>query len=389
MRFAAHVEGEGVAFFEAAKGIGVEGIVAKLRRSRYEPGRRSPAWLKIKIRPEQELVVGGWTPGSGNARDLGALAVGVYEDGKLRFAGKVGSGFTGAIRADLLRSAQAARRDDPPFDPPPPQGLPWALGRRPPGHHLGQPGARDPGRARWLDPRRPRPPDGVQGLRARPRPQHRPTRDRDHHGDRGPDRRSGGTTRCRRSRAPRQRRSVARTPAPPPTFPGATDEELAALDAMGKEGLWQVGGHELKLTNLDKPLFEGRGADDGADHQARADPLLRAHRPDDAAPPPRPTAQPAALPERGRRAQGFWQKNMPESSPRWLTTWHETGVDGRTDRSANDHLIADTRGVAVLARATRRASRSTPGPASCRSRGSRRSPTSTSTRARRRPGTTR
>jgi bifunctional non-homologous end joining protein LigD len=87
VRFAGHVVGDGEAFMEAARQQGLEGVVAKLRRSRYEPGRRTPAWLKLKIRPEQELVVGGWTPGEGNARDLGAVAVGVYEDGKLRFAG--------------------------------------------------------------------------------------------------------------------------------------------------------------------------------------------------------------------------------------------------------------------------------------------------------------
>ncbi len=121
VRYAAHVEGEGEAFYAAAKANGVEGVIAKLRRSRYEPGRRTNAWLKLKIRPEQELVVGGWTPGEGNARDLGALAVGVYEDGKLRFSGKVGSGFTGAIRKDLLARLKPLATDDPPFDPPPPK----------------------------------------------------------------------------------------------------------------------------------------------------------------------------------------------------------------------------------------------------------------------------
>jgi bifunctional non-homologous end joining protein LigD len=95
--------------------------VAKLRRSRYEPGRRTTAWLKIKIRPEQELVVGGWTPGSGNARDLGAMAVGVYEGDKLRFAGKVGSGFSGAIRKDLVARLTELETEDPPFDPAPPK----------------------------------------------------------------------------------------------------------------------------------------------------------------------------------------------------------------------------------------------------------------------------
>ena len=108
VRYASHVEGDGTAFHEAARQRNLEGILAKLRRSTYEPGRRSPAWLKIKIRPEQELVVGGWTPGEGNAKDLGALAVGVYEGDKLRFAGKVGSGFTGRTRIELRAAARPA-----------------------------------------------------------------------------------------------------------------------------------------------------------------------------------------------------------------------------------------------------------------------------------------
>ena len=121
VRFAAHVVGEGEAFFEAAGANQLEGIIAKLRRSRYEPGRRSKAWLKLKVRPEQELVIAGWTPGEGNARDLGALAVGYYEDGKLKFAGKVGSGFTGAMRKELLSKLKPLAIDDPPYDEPPPK----------------------------------------------------------------------------------------------------------------------------------------------------------------------------------------------------------------------------------------------------------------------------
>ena len=121
VRFAAHVVGDGEAFVEAARQRDLEGVVAKLRRSRYEPGRRTPAWLKLKIRPLQELVVGGWTPGEGNARDLGAVAVGVYEDGKLHFAGKVGSGFNAAIRKRLLAAMEPLVIDAPPFDPPPPR----------------------------------------------------------------------------------------------------------------------------------------------------------------------------------------------------------------------------------------------------------------------------
>ncbi len=121
VRYAAHVEGEGVAFYEAAQANRLEGVIAKLRRSRYEPGRRSSAWLKLKVRPEQELVVGGWTPGEGKATELGAVAVGVYEDGRLRFAGKVGSGFDGKVRRAFRERLEALETDQPPFDPAPPR----------------------------------------------------------------------------------------------------------------------------------------------------------------------------------------------------------------------------------------------------------------------------
>ncbi len=120
VRLSEHIETDGLAFFEAARERGLEGIMAKNRHSRYEPGKRTSAWQKIKIRPEQELVVGGWAPGTGKAVELGALLVGVYEDGRLRYAGKVGA-FSNASRAELLAALSAASVEDPPFDPPPPR----------------------------------------------------------------------------------------------------------------------------------------------------------------------------------------------------------------------------------------------------------------------------
>ena len=81
------------------------------------------AWQKIKIRPEQELVVGGWAKGTGKAVDLGALLVGVYEDGKLRYAGKVGAGFNDASRAELLAAIEPLGADEQPFVEPPPRAV--------------------------------------------------------------------------------------------------------------------------------------------------------------------------------------------------------------------------------------------------------------------------
>src|SRR5437773_2281574 len=126
VRFADHVVGEGLVFLEAARKQGLEGVMAKHRRSVYEPGRRARTWLKIKIRPEQELVVGGWTPGEGAAKELGALVVGYYErEGrgrpKLHFAGKVGSGFNAATRKRMRERLAPLATEDSPFDPPPPR----------------------------------------------------------------------------------------------------------------------------------------------------------------------------------------------------------------------------------------------------------------------------
>ena len=121
VRLSEHIETDGIAFFDAARARGLEGIMAKDRRSPYVPGKRTDRWLKVKIRPEQELVLGGWVMGSGRAVELGALLVGVYEDGGLRYAGKVGAGFTNASRAELLAAVAPLAADAPPFATPPPR----------------------------------------------------------------------------------------------------------------------------------------------------------------------------------------------------------------------------------------------------------------------------
>lgn len=88
-------EGEGIALFEAARDLGLEGIVAKDKSSRYEPGKRSKHWLKVKHSHSANLVVGGYTFGGGARKELfGSLLLGAYEGGKLRYVGSVGGGFS-------------------------------------------------------------------------------------------------------------------------------------------------------------------------------------------------------------------------------------------------------------------------------------------------------
>ena len=109
IRYSEHVAGQGGRMFAEACRLKLEGIVSKRRDSDYKTGR-GDAWVKTKCVLRQELVVGGFTDPEGAARDaIGALLVGYGEGGALRFAGKVGSGFTNpqarALRAKLERLA--------------------------------------------------------------------------------------------------------------------------------------------------------------------------------------------------------------------------------------------------------------------------------------------
>jgi DNA ligase D len=336
VRYATHVEGSGIAFLAAASERGLEGVMAKERRSRYEPGRRVATWLKLKNRPEQEFVIGGYVPGEGHARDLGSVLVGVHEDGALRYAGRVGSGFDAVTRSRLRRLLDMGTRPESPFNPAPPpgpdlRGVVWT----------------EPSiviRVAFSNWTR----DGVirqpsfKGFEL--------------------DREGSSVSRERPLAV-----SPGQVPAPPAATPRAEppDEssELAAgangaeLDELGRlpaRSAWRVGGFELSLTNLDKVLFPARPGRSGSgpngatpdeapvtkrdliDYFSRIAPTLLPH-----------LAERALNLQRfpdGAEGPAFWQKQIPASAPAWLRRWHETGVE---ERAANDHLVADR--VATLA----------------------------------------
>jgi bifunctional non-homologous end joining protein LigD len=93
----------------AVRAQGLEGIIAKMPGSLYEPDRRSGAWLKCKVHGEQEFVIGGFTPPKNSRPHFGAILVGYYDGRELKYAGKVGSGFDHArlksLHAQFLRRA--------------------------------------------------------------------------------------------------------------------------------------------------------------------------------------------------------------------------------------------------------------------------------------------
>jgi bifunctional non-homologous end joining protein LigD len=448
VRFASHVVADGVAFHRAAQERNLEGIVAKLRRSRYEPGARSPAWLKIKIRPEQELVVGGYTLGEGNAKDLGALAVGVYEGDRLRFAGKVGAGFTGRTRTELRARLEAITSPTSPFDPAPErkgelrkliwvrpelviraelggwtrEGLvrqtsfkgideghdPLAVKRERPiatrtaaaaaeAAEATETADEPPVNARSSRASSPRTTSGkvtkapaekssakpgkasaektsakatnesaekpTAARRSRKKPSAALTALTDSLQAAAAEPARSSTKRGQASRkvaaaavaAGARSTSLQSQPRPPRAASGdsrsgsgkptsATAAELAALDAIPKEGVWSIGDRQLKLTNLDKVLFPPLDGSKEAPITKRD--LIRYF----------VRIGPAILPHLAERplnlhrfpngvgGPGFWQKDLPSSVPDWLGRWTETGV---AERDANSHLVADE--VATLA----------------------------------------
>ena len=311
VRYAGHIEGDGVALYESARAQGLEGVMAKRRNSRYEPGRRSHAWQKLKVRLEQEFVVGGWEPGSVAHRDLGALLLGVHGDGgELRFAGEVGSGLDARTRRELLaRLAQLARAETPFL-----------------AHRM------LPRTARWVEPRL------VVRVEFAEWTRDELIRQAGYKGLE-PDRPAASVRRERPTPAP----GATTVPAPdrstsaePPQ--SATAAELAELEALGPGGRWEVGGHVVPLTNLDKVLFREGGF-------TKRD-LVRYY----------VTVGPVLLPylrDRGltldRYPDGpdgphFWHKEIPGHAPPWVARWRH---ESRNPDESHTFIVADR--VATLA----------------------------------------
>ncbi len=132
IRLSGDIGGDPRSLLEEVKRRGLEGIIGKQVASRYEAGRRSGAWIKLKCVNEQEFVIGGYTPPGGSRKHFGALLVGYYEGKRLLFAGKVGTGFNAKLLADLHKKFAKGAREDCPFaDLPSKQGGQWVQGITP------------------------------------------------------------------------------------------------------------------------------------------------------------------------------------------------------------------------------------------------------------------
>jgi len=126
IRFTPHRNEHGERLFDEACRKGLEGVIAKRADSRYRAAR-SRDWLKLKCHAEQELVIGGFTAPQGSRTDFGALLVGYFEAGSLRYAGKVGTGFGRSTLAELGVTLRKLESAENPFADahPVPRGTHW------------------------------------------------------------------------------------------------------------------------------------------------------------------------------------------------------------------------------------------------------------------------
>ena len=106
---------DGLDAFRVAKQSGYEGLVAKCLTSTYVEGR-SREWFKVKVHREDEFIIVGYTEPSGSRKYFGALLLGAYDKGKLKYVGKVGTGFTGKDLASLYSIFQSLKRKEPPLE---------------------------------------------------------------------------------------------------------------------------------------------------------------------------------------------------------------------------------------------------------------------------------
>jgi bifunctional non-homologous end joining protein LigD len=289
-----HLSGKAKDVIAATAEQGLEGIVAKRLDAPYVPGARNGDWVKIKNFGRQELVIGGWLPGEGRREErIGALLVGVYDaHGKLRYAGRVGTGFSDAELDRLAELLAPLRREDSPFE----------TGERPPrGAVFCEPRlVAEVEFSAWTARGSLRQPS-YKGLRE----------DKD------------------AREVVREDTASASTSAPAPS-------RLALRDEGAGKATTIVEGRELKLTNLDKPLYpQARFAKrDVIDYYAAVADTLGAH------------LHGRALTVKrwpdGVEGKAFFQKQAPAHRPEWVHT-----VTLASEKKPIDYLLADDRATVV------------------------------------------
>jgi bifunctional non-homologous end joining protein LigD len=320
-----HLTGRGRDVLKATAEQQLEGIVAKRLDAPYEPGARSSAWTKIKNLGRQELVIGGWLPGEGRReRRIGALLVGVYDpDGAFRYAGRVGTGFNDAELDRLAKLLKPLELEDSPF----------TAGERPPrGAVFARPElVAEIEFTEWTSVGVLRHPS-YKGLR-----EDKDAREvvREDAPPATPDKLTSGSGKP----APSKRTSGKGAPgkrSPSGQASDVLDLPLVLPEQSAKAATTTVDGRELKLSNLDKPLYAKAGfrKRDVIDYYAAVATTILAH------------LEGRALTVKrwpdGVDGKAFYQKQAPAHRPDWVRT-----VTLPSEKKPIDYLLSEDRATIV------------------------------------------
>jgi bifunctional non-homologous end joining protein LigD len=313
LRLSTHRNTDGEAYLREACERGWEGLIAKRAASAYHPGARSKDWLKFKCTREQELVVAGYTDPSGSRSGFGALLLGYYEGQELRYAGKVGTGFSDRVLRTLRARFDELSTSSCPFaDPVRERGAHWlrpelvaqvGFAEWTRDHHLRH--------SRFLGLREDKP--AAEVIRERP------AAPDTHHVEVGGEDTTGdqpGTS--------------------PSSWESPTVDELTQLDGFETTGRWNIRGREVSLTNLDKVLFPAPSPAHGERPAVTKRDLIRYYAQIAPFVLPYLADRPVNLHRfpNGIDTAGFWQKQIPDHAPEWLTRWHNTEKSQHTEHYA-------------------------------------------------------
>jgi bifunctional non-homologous end joining protein LigD len=271
-----HAADDGVELYAAAVASGFEGVIGKRKQSKYEPGKRSASWLKVKSTTSEDFVVGGYTKGKGARESLGAILVGYWEGKDLRYASHVGSGFDGKSLAQVQARLEPLERKTCPFAEKPELNAPTTWVEPQVAVEVKFQG--------WTD-------DG--SLRA-------PV--------------------FLRLRDDIDSKAVTRRTQAKPTPGSEIDEVLAQLEKAKASGTISVDGHAIKLTHLDRVYWPADPAlkqpaltkRDLLRYLAQVSPFMLPHLAE------RPLTM-IRMPD-GIQGQRFYQKHWPQERPAYAET---------------------------------------------------------------------
>lgn len=287
----------GKEFFRLAEKMGLEGILAKKADSDYKPGIRTREWLKIKTASRQEVVIGGYTINDGSNKPFSSLLVGVFENGKLHYTGKIGTGFSTKLQKELLKKFKPLITKKSPFTEVPDVNKPSRFRPDPP-----------KAEATWLKPElvcevsfREMTSDGVmrhpsfEGMREDKEPKDVIME------------KETPTKKLVKKKSKPAKKSVVKAP--------GKKVRKTFLNPSEETQVRKVNGHEIKFTNLSKVYWPGEKITkrDMLNYYYQVAPYILTYMKD----------RPQSLNRypNGIRGKSFYQKNVTGKVPDWIETF--------------------------------------------------------------------